>query len=100
MDVRGPIEGGDVKGNLSQVRHESVQHPAHKAAGPHEKHSTSNRTDSEINQIVEQLKQVPEVRVEVVAQTLEKLRSGELLTRASAENAAKAILDLGEDASN
>lgn len=100
MDVRGPIEGGDVKGNFAQVRHESVQHSAHKAAGPHEKQAISNRTDSEINQIVARLKEVPEVRAEMVAQTLEKLRSGELLTRASAENTAKAILDEGGDASN
>lgn len=96
MDVRGPIDG-EANGNLSHLRNESVRHESHSLNGPKVSSATSRAPESEISQLVERLKSVPEVREELVAQTISKLRSGELLTRESAERTAKAIFDTSAD---
>lgn len=94
MDIRGPLGGGDAKDNLSHIRPEPIRHEAHSLNGPNLSDVKSQTPESEINELVNNLKQVPEVREELVTQTIAKLRDGELLTRASAEKTAQAILEL------
>ena len=92
MDVRGPADSHDVNKHLAQVRRELRFESAE--ASPNSKPSQfSTRAESpEIVQLTQQLKSLTEVREELVAQTVAKLREGHYSTRKSAEKTAEAIL--------
>lgn len=49
-------------------------------------------SSSEVDQLVSELRALPEVREELVQQTIQKLRDGEYSTRESAEQTADAVL--------
>ena len=91
MDVRGPTEG-DANGQLSHLRNQPIRHEAHSGPQMNVTPGKSPHTASEISQLVEELQSVPEVREELVARMVEKLQNNELITRSSAEQAARAIL--------
>lgn len=93
MDIRGPADRHNANNQLSQVQRELVrfesegESPA--AKGPQfPMHSAT----PEIAALVRELQALPEVREELVQQTIEKLRDGQYSTRASAEQTAEAVL--------
>ena len=91
MDVRGPADSHDANSKLSQVRrvrYESAQLIPSSKSPTFMPHSEA----PEIAGLTEQLKALPEVREELVAQTIAKLREGHFSTRRSAERTAEAIL--------
>lgn len=51
---------------------------------------------SDLQALVTDLRALPEVRAEVVADAVRRLQTGELFTPGAAADAAKAILDLNE----
>lgn len=97
MDVRGPAESHDANNNLSQVRRGPLRFES--ADGmPNSKlpQFTPHTTAPEIVRLTETLKDIPEVREELVARIIEKLRAGEYSSRRSAERTAEAILGTSE----
>ena len=91
MDVRGPADSHDANSKMSQVRrvrYESAQLIPSSKSPTFMPHSEA----PEIAGLTEQLKALPEVREELVAQTIAKLREGHFSTRRSAERTAEAIL--------
>ena len=90
MDVRGPTDSHDANNQLSQVR-ERLRYEAAEGT-PAAKLAGSSSPQSEIQQLTQQLQAVPEVRAELVAATVAKLREGHFSTRESAERTAEAVL--------
>lgn len=93
MDVRGSTDSHEANNKLSQLRQEILRFEA--AEGTPDAKSTSSKAsvdDSEIVRLLQQLKAVPEVRAELVALSVAKLREGHFSTRESAERTAEAVL--------
>lgn len=93
MDIRGSADRQNANNQLSQVQRELVrietegESPATK--GPQFPVRTAAR---EIAQLVRDLQALPEVREELVQETISKLRDGHYSTRESAEQTADAVL--------
>jgi len=93
MDVRGPAESHDANNNMSQVRREPLRFESAEGV-PNSKppQFTSHSAAPEIVRLAQTLKALPEVREELVTQTIAKLRAGEYSSRKSAERTAEAVL--------
>ena len=93
MDIRGPADRPGANNHLSQLQREIVRIESEggspSAKGPQ---FASHTTAPEIAQLVRELKALPEVREEIVQETISKLREGQYSTRESAEQTAEAVL--------
>lgn len=94
MDVRGPADGQDVPPKVSRTRLELLRDELRDGSHPqsHASPFVAHATAPEILQLVQKLRELPEVRGELVAEAAVKLREGQLSTRESAERTAEAIL--------
>lgn len=93
MDVRGSTDSHEANNKLSQLRQEILRFEA--AEGPPDAKGTQSQLSvdgSEIVQLLQQLKAMPEVRAELVELAVTKLREGHFSTRESAERTAEAVL--------
>lgn len=66
--------------------------PSASAKGVSRHSSTTSETSPEASRLTSQLRDIPEIRPEVMAEVRERLKRGELLTRDAAEATAAAIL--------
>ena len=93
MDVRGPTDSHNANGNklphVNQIRIESGSEVRPKASS-----FTTSSAESEVVTLLQQLKEIPEVREELVAEMVTKLSDGYFSTRESAEKTAEAILGI------
>lgn len=92
MDVRGPAESHDANNNISQVRGSVRFESAESSPSSKPPMFTTHVESPGIVRLTQQLKELPEVREELVAQTIAKLREGYFSTPESAERTAEAIL--------
>ena len=93
MDVRGPADSHDVNDKVSQLRQKLMRiETAAAAQSPNPHHFAENPAATETVRLIQKLKAVPEVREELVTQTIAKLREGYYSTRKSAEETAEAVL--------
>lgn len=95
MDVRGPADPQNANNQLSQVQRDQVRYESAENSPNSKGPNFSLHTAApEIVQLVRELKEFPEVREELVQQTIAKLRDGQYSTRESAEQTAEAVLRL------
>lgn len=95
MDIRGPADRQNANNHLSQVQRELVRlEPAAESPSSKGPQFALHTAAPEIVQLVRELKALPEVREELVQQTISNLRDGHYSTRESAEQTADAVLRL------
>ena len=94
MDVRGPANSHDANSKMSQVNRGHVRYETAESPSSKTPQFTPHSEAPEIAVLTQQLKAVPEVREELITQTIAKLRQGQLSTRKSAERTAEAILGM------
>lgn len=99
MDVRGPVPSGNLKPNeLSPVQGEThrVEASGQSIPNDHLQRSSSaeHQRAPEVVRLVSQLKDIPEVRLDVIARVEQSLSDGVYLTRTSSERTAAVLLNL------
>lgn len=93
MDIRGPADQRDANNHLSQLQREIVRiEPGGESPSAPGPQFSSHTAAPEIAQYLRELKALPEVREELVQETISKLREGQYSTRQSAEQTAEAVL--------
>ena len=98
MDVRGPTDRNGASSESSPLHGERIRHESAQDVLASKGPKVSVRiTASELVQLVRQLKELPEVREDVVKETIVKMRDGQYATRESAEQTAEAIMRLSSD---
>ena len=93
MDVRGPANSHDANNKMSQVKRGHVRYESAESTPTSKTPAFTPHSEApEIVGLTQKLRAVPEVREELVTQTIAKLREGHFSTRKSAERTAEAIL--------
>ena len=98
MDVRGPLANQNV--NPNEVLPKQGETHRLESAGPkiptdhlQQSSSAEHQRAPEVVRLTSQLKEIPEVRQDVIARVEKRLNDGVYLTRESAERTAEAILN-------
>lgn len=92
MDIRGPADSHDSNGKLPQIQGNTTRIEPGATGLSSAPHATEHIAATAMTNLLEELRSIPEVRPELVAQTIAKLREGHYLTQESAEETAEAIL--------
>ena len=98
MDVRGPLPNRNVNPNEAlptqgQTHRLDSPGPAVASDHLHQSSSTQHQRAPEMVRLVSQLKEIPEVRLDVIARVEKRLSDGVYLTRESSERTATALLN-------
>ena len=95
MEINGPFRGEALQNSVSAARNSVKTDKAQGTKSPHIGGSTSNQESSQTTtllRLTEGLRQIPEVREDVVSRVQENLRSGQYLSKEAAQATAAAIL--------
>ncbi len=93
MDIRGPADRPTPNNQLSQLQREIVRIESEPESTPAKgPQFTSHAAAPQIARLVRELKALPEVREDLVQETISKLRDGHYSSRDSAEQTAEAVL--------
>ena len=95
MDVRGPADKSGVGNDLIRVNGERVRfEPAEQLPNSKGQANSFHSSEGKLAELVRQLKELPEVREDLVKETIVKLRDGQYATRESAEQTAERVMQL------
>ena len=94
MEINGPFSGKPLQNGVSSARQTVKTHTAEGAKRPHVggTHAKQSPHTTSLLRLTEGLRQIPEVREDVVSRVREDLQSGHYLSQEAAQAAAAAIM--------